>query len=287
MDLKISKTRAFFQLIKFEHTVFALPFAYLGLVLAEDGLPSLSLFCWVTLAMVAVRTFGMIVNRIVDEPIDLKNPRTEGRIVLMERVSRPVVCGLGFTSIGLFVFAASRINQLCLMLSPIPVLLMCVYPHLKKFTWLSHFFLGIILGIAPYAGWLASGGGWAFQPLILTVVVASWVAGFDLFYALQDIAFDRFEKLESFPAHFGERKTLLTARILHFVTLASLALTGLAFGLGGWYWTGFTIVFALIVREHQLIARHGLSKLNEAFFNMNAWVSIVIFFGVLLDVTVS
>ena len=281
----IAKIKTFFRLIKFEHSVFALPFAYLGLFVAEGGFPRFSIFCWVTLAMVAVRTAGMCLNRLIDEPIDQENPRTKDRSFAIHSLTHPVLWIIVISALTLFIFSAANLNRLCLALAPVPIFLVCLYPHLKKFTWLSHFILGIILGIVPYGGWLASAETWSWTPFLLTVAVTAWVSGFDMFYALQDVDFDKAHNLKSFPAQFGIEKTLLAVRILHALTICALALFGLILKMGFWYWMGWLIVLGLIIKEHRLVVRFGLSKINEAFFNMNAWVSVIIFLAVTMELT--
>ncbi|MBI4357894.1 MAG: UbiA family prenyltransferase [Candidatus Omnitrophica bacterium] len=281
----MKKVKAFLELIKFEHSVFALPFAYLGLFIAEGGWPRLRIFFWVTVAMVAIRTSGMCLNRLIDQPMDEKNPRTQGRIELIGFLKRPRIWLITVTSIFLFLFSCSQLNSLCLVLSPVPIVLIWVYPYLKKITWCSHFILGIILGVAPYAGWLASRPEWSWIPGLLTLSVASWVSGFDMIYALQDLEFDRANQLKSFPVKFGIERTIVMVRVLHGLTVVSLGLFGLLLGMGVWYWLGWVLVVALITREHGLIGRFGLAKIDEAFFNMNAWVSVVIFVAVILELT--
>ena len=286
MDL-MSKIKTFFRLIKFEHSIFALPFAYLGLFLAEDGLPRFSVFFWVTVAMISIRTAGMCLNRIIDRRIDAKNPRTKDRRVALQFLSLKVIWFVTVLALVIFIGSAFQLNSLCFYLSPIVIALVWVYPHFKKFTWCSHFILGMILGIAPYAGWLASTGRFGWLPFPLMISVASWVSGFDMFYALQDVEFDRREHLKSFPAVFGVNQTLKMVRLLHAITVLSLAYFGLAAAMGFWYWTGWLVIVGLILKEHNLVARFGLSKINEAFFNMNAWVSAVIFIAVALQLTLS
>ncbi len=281
----LNKIKTFLHLIKFEHSIFALPFAYLGLFLAEGGLPRFSIFFWVTIAMVALRTAGMCLNRLIDEPIDQQNPRTKDRAQAIHFLTRPVLWVITISALVLFVFSAANLNRLCLALSPVPIFLVWAYPHLKKFTWFSHFVLGMILGIAPYAGWLAASGQWSWAPFLLTITVVTWVSGFDLFYALQDVDFDKTHHLKSFPAEFGTERTLETVRVLHGMTLFSLGLFGFILNMGTWYWLGWFAAFVLIIREHRLVIRFGLTKINEAFFNMNAWVSVVIFVAVAMDLT--
>ena len=279
------KMKSFFELIKFEHSIFALPFAYLGLFLAEGGLPRAKVFVWVTVAMVVIRTGAMCLNRLIDEPIDRKNPRTRGRIQLIKLLSRPLIWMITIISLGAAIFSAAQLNALCLALIPVPIILVWSYPYLKRFTWFSHFVLGMILGMAPIAGWLASRPQWSWAAALLGLAVATWVSGFDMFYALQDVEFDRVNRLKSFPVRFGMERTALVVRVLHAVTVVSLGIFGWYWGMGFWYWLGWLAVVTLIVREHRLVSRFGLEKINEAFFNMNAWVSVVIFLAVLLDLT--
>ncbi len=284
MDLT-RKVKSFLELIKFEHSIFALPFAYLGLFLAEGGLPRPRVFLWVTVVMVAVRTSAMCLNRLIDQPIDEKNPRTRGRIQLINLLTRPLIWFLTVTSFCIAIFSAGQLNRLCLALIPIPILLVLIYPYLKRITWFSHLILGIILGMAPIAGWLASRAEWSWMLALFGFAVATWVSGFDMFYALQDIEFDRANQLKSFPVRFGTDQTIQMVRALHGVTVFALGIFGLWSGMGFWYWLGWAVVVVLIVREHNLVRRFGLTKINEAFFNMNAWVSVVIFLAVTLDLT--
>ena len=279
----IRKFQVFLELIKFEHSIFALPFAYLGLFLAERGLPRLRIFIWVTVAMMAIRTAGMCLNRLIDQPIDEKNPRTQERVKSIALLSRARIWLITVIMLSVFIFSAAQLNQLCLLLTPIPILLIWIYPYLKKITWLSHFVLGTILGCAPYAGWLASRPHGSWIPALLGLTVWSWVSGFDMIYALQDVDFDRAYHLKSFPVRFGSSLTILTVRLLHGITIFSLSVLGLSLDMGFWYWAGWFAVVVLIAREHGLVARYGLVKINEAFFNMNAWVSVVIFVAVALD----
>ena len=281
----LQKIKIFLDLIKFEHSIFALPFAYLGLFLAEGGFPRFHIFVWLTMAMVALRTSGMCLNRLIDQPIDEKNPRTRSRISQINLLTRSFLWSAALVSLVIFIFSAAQLNFLCFILTPIPVLLVLIYPYLKRITWFSHFVLGIILAMAPYAGWLASRGEWAWTPALLMLAVATWVSGFDMFYALQDVDFDRMQNLKSFPVRFGVERTIASVRVLHGITLLALGILGFALGMGFWYWAGWLAVVVLIVKEHRLVSLFGLEKINEAFFNMNAWVSVVIFLAVTLDLT--
>lgn len=212
----MKRVRVFLEMIKFEHSLFALPFAYLGLFLAEGGGPPRP-FLWVgvTAAMVSFRTFSMAVNRLVDHTIDARNPRTRLRALPEEKLSRRFVFLSALLSLLIFEVSAGVLRPLCFLLSPVPVLLAVLYPYLKRFTWLSHGLLGIILGIAPYGAWLAGGGGFSWIPGFLMLGVTAWVAGFDILYSLQDVEFDRQNRLYSVPACFGENRGLFLAGGLH------------------------------------------------------------------------
>ncbi len=278
-----SKLKIFFQMIKFEHTLFALPFAYLGLWLAEKGRPRLHIFLWVTIAMVAMRTAAMCFNRIVDRKIDSANPRTKDWALPKALLSvSSVWIGAGLGAI-LYFFSAFMLNRLCFVLSPIPFFLIAVYPYLKRFTWFCHFVLGMILGIAPAAGWIASRGTVSPECWLLFFAVLFWVVGFDMIYALQDVYFDRAYGLKSFPAKFDVDSTVQITRIFHLLTFMTLIALGLVAHLGIIYWMGLSAVLFFLVREHWLIARFGLAKIQQAFFQMNILVSGMLFFSTWLD----
>ncbi len=280
------KIKVFLEMIKFEHSIFALPFAYLGLFLASDGLPNTRTFWWVTLAMVSMRTAAMCLNRLIDQRIDEENPRTQNRALPKGLLTRQFVRVAAVISIALFVFSAGKLNDLCLALSPIPISLAFLYPFTKRWTALSHLVLGFTLGIAPTGAWIAVRSQIEMIPLLLTLAVTSWVAGFDIFYSLQDVKFDREKRLHSVPVLIGEEKAVLIAKLAHGMTVGALIVAGAAAGLGVFYWVGILLVAGFIVREHWLIRKFGLAKIDEAFFNMNAWVSVVVFIAVFLDLMV-
>jgi 4-hydroxybenzoate polyprenyltransferase len=302
-----NKLLIFLEMIKFEHSIFALPFAYLGLFLgfaekatvtsttfvgARHASPLLSsfswpIFLWVTVAMVSLRTAAMALNRLIDQAIDAQNPRTQARALPAGLLSRPFTWFVTALCLAIFVFSAARLNPMCLMLSPIPIALSVIYPYLKRFTWLSHWVLGLTLGIAPYGGWLAVQPEWSWIPGILTIAVTCWVSGFDVFYALQDVAFDRTRGLHSLPSRFGVAPAVLTAKLSQGITIAAFVVLGLAARFGLFYWIGVIAASGLIWREHRMVSAADLSKLNVAFFNMNAWVSVVIFAGTFLDLMVN
>ncbi len=286
MEKQLSKIKVFLEMIKFEHSIFALPFAYLGLFLGEHAQghwPRPHLFFGVTVAMVSFRTMGMALNRIIDSHIDGRNPRTKNRALPAGKLKISFVWLA--TAVSFFVFEASAwlLGPLCFLLSPIPVFFAVLYPWMKRFTWLSHVVLGIILGIAPYGAWLASQRSFSWIPGLLSLGVICWVTGFDMIYALQDIDFDRQSGLYSFPARFGYDASLFTTRILHVLTVAAWIFLGKLAGLGIVYFLGMGIVIFFLVREHWLVWSFGLQKLNEAFFTMNAVVSLSVFLATVID----
>lgn len=279
-----NKLRVFLEMIKFEHSIFALPFAYLGLILAEQGVPRASVFGGVTLAMVSCRTMGMALNRLIDAEIDARNPRTQGRAIPAGLLKKPFVWAVTAVSFLIFELTCNALGPLCLKLSPVPVLLSLLYPFAKRFTWFSHGLLGMILGIAPYGAWIASRGDFSWVPGLISLGVLFWVAGFDMIYALQDLDFDKSQGLYSFPARFGEPATLWVTCFLHILTVLSWSAAGELAGLGWFYKAGMAVTAFFLVREHWLIRSHKLLKIQEAFFNMNAIVSLTVFIVTAADI---
>ena len=286
VDFMIKKLIVFFKDIKLEHSLFALPFAYLGLFFAEKKLPNFFLFFWVTVAMISFRTMAMVLNRLLDRAIDAENPRTQNRALPRKKLQAGLVLSAAFFSLLIFEWSAYALGPLCFALSPIPVFLAGVYPLAKRFTWLSHFMLGLILGIAPYGAWIASRQEFGWVPAFLTAGVMCWVAGFDMIYALQDIDFDIKRGLFSFPARFGIAVTLKLTRLLHAVSVLCWLAAGFLAGMGFCYWAGLAVVAGFLIRENQLVRSFGITRINEAFFLMNAVVSITLFLAVVLDVMV-
>jgi len=278
-----SKIRYFLETIKFEHSLFALPFAYLGLILAERGWPSLRVFFWVTLAMVGLRTVGMIANRLSDQSLDQKNPRTSNWPFSKGLITKRALVVAQSVSTLIYFVSAWALNPLCFKLSPIPFILVFAYPLMKRFTWVTHLFLGGILAIAPMGGWIASQGAFSLEPLALVFSVLFWVAGFDILYALQDEDFDRKEGLFSIPSKFGKRTSLIIAFGFHLICLASLIVLGLRISLGAFYWSGVALGAFLIITEHLQLKDRGVSWIPKIFFMPNAAFSAVILLGTLLD----
>lgn len=283
----LNRTRLIFETVKIEHTIFALPFAYLGLVLAEEGWPRFFTWCWVTLAMAGLRTAGMLFNRIFDAETDRLNPRTRERSIPSGRLShRAAWVGAAISSVAYF-FAAYKLNQLCFALAPLPYILAMFYPFLKRLTALCHFGIGLILSGAPLGGWMAARGELRGAPFLVSAAVLFWVAGFDIIYALQDTEFDRTHHLFSMPALFGMETAMRISAAFHAVTMLCLAAFGWFAGMGWIYGAGMSVIALFLVREHMLIFRHGLRRLSEAFFTLNASVSIGIFLFTLADLLVA
>jgi 4-hydroxybenzoate polyprenyltransferase len=280
----VAYPRRFASLVKFEHTLFALPFAYVGAFLALDAVPNGAELIWLTLAMVGARSLAMALNRLVDAGIDARNPRTAGRELPLGTLRPWQVVAFSFASLGLFLIAVWHLDPVVRWLWPIPVAMFVAYPYLKRFTWLAHFWLGAVDGLAPVGGWVAVTGRLPLDAWLLGGAVATWVAGFDLFYAIFDVEIDRAQNLHSFPARFGVSATFWGARSLHTLTVALLALAGLGLDANVFYWLGVAAVAALLAYEHALVSPHDLRRLNTAFFTMNGVISIVFFGFVLLDV---
>ncbi|MDA8122290.1 MAG: putative 4-hydroxybenzoate polyprenyltransferase [Deltaproteobacteria bacterium] len=266
----------YLEMIKVAHTVFALPFALMGAFLAAGGMPSGKTLFYIVLAMVGGRSAAMGFNRVVDAGIDARNPRTRDRAIPAKKVSKAMAGVFIFLSVLLLTLSAAKLNPLCLKLSPVLLLLLFSYSYTKRFTWASHVILGMCLGAAPLAAWIAVTG--SFDPRILAVsfAVLFWVAGFDVLYALQDIEFDREEGLHSIPRFLGVGKSLWVARGFHFVMAGLLLLGYHVFRLGWWYLAGWGLCAAVLVYEHAILKKDDLSRLDVAFFNMNGAISIAL-----------
>jgi len=265
------------EMIKWEHSIFALPFALCGAMLAAGGLPAWHQLGWIIVAMVSARSAAMAFNRLADASIDAANPRTSIRALPAGHLTPAFVSTFVVISCGIFVLAASRLNRLTLMLSPVALGIVLLYSYSKRFTRWSHLFLGFALGIAPAAAWIAVRGSLDPRILLLTAAVTFWVGGFDVIYACQDFDFDRNHGLHSLPRHLGIHAALWVARIFHLAMLALLVALVLVFGLGKLAAVGVIAVAALLAYEHSLVRHDDLSKLNAAFFTMNGVISVVFF----------
>jgi 4-hydroxybenzoate polyprenyltransferase len=270
----VSAPRRLARLVRLEHTVFALPFAYVGALLAAGGWPGLGLLGWVTLAMVGARTLAMALNRLIDAEIDARNPRTSSRELPSGQLTRAQVVGLCGTALVLYVLAAYRVDPVVRWLWPVPVALFVVYPYLKRVTWLCHLWLGVCLGLAPVGAWLAVAGSAPWEGWAMGVAVAAWVAGFDLFYALLDADHDRVAGLHSWPTRFGAAAVRRDARLLHAAAVALLTAAGAGLGRGPLYWAGVAVVALLLGYEHFLVRSGEQHKLDAAFFRVNGILSI-------------
>jgi 4-hydroxybenzoate polyprenyltransferase len=286
----ISKLRTFLDMIKFEHTLFALPFAFVGAILGavtmEKRLPDLSECGWILLAMVGARTAAMGLNRVIDKAIDKRNPRTAMRAIPAGLLKSKEVIIFIIISFILLFWAASQLNSLSVKLLPLAVFLLVIYSYTKRFTWACHIILGLTIGLAPLGGWVAVTGSVTWTSLILYFTVALWTAGFDVIYACQDVEFDRKEGLHSIPAKFGISRALGIARMLHALTAAGFALLLILTDLSWWYFAGTVVAGVLLLYEHRLVKPNDLSKLNAAFFTMNGVLSAVVFIFTFIDLVV-
>jgi 4-hydroxybenzoate polyprenyltransferase len=276
--------RLYYRLVKFEHTIFALPFAYVGAFLAVGGVPSAHDLLWITVAMVGARSLAMALNRLIDARIDAANPRTATRELPSGALTKAAVVGFCLLSLAVYAVAVWQLDPLVRWLSPIPVVAFVVYPYLKRFTWLCHLWLGAVDGLAPVGAWAAIKGELPWQAWALGAAVAAWVSGFDLFYALFDIDIDREQGLHSWVTRFGERGAFTGARVLHLATIVLLAAAGIGLDVGILYWLGVLIVASLLLYEHTLVRPGDLRRLDAAFFTMNGVISVAFFAFVLADV---
>jgi 4-hydroxybenzoate polyprenyltransferase len=270
----------FLEMIKFEHTLFALPFAYTGALLASRGALSFSKFCWITLAMASARTAGMSLNRVIDAKLDALNPRTAQRALPRGLIQQKVVWGVVVASLLLLVLSAGMLNSLCLKLAPVAVFLLLVYSYLKRFTWLCHLGLGFLQASAPIGGWLAVTGSFSAIPFVLGAAMIFWMAGLDILYACQDFDFDRTFGVYSIPAKFGIEKSLWISAFCHLLTFAFLAWLGVLAHLGKIYTLGLVLIAVLLVYEHAIVTPRDLSRINQAFFHANVGISLLLFLSV-------
>ncbi len=263
-------------MIKFEHTIFALPFAFIGALLARKGLPTAWQLTWIVLAMIGGRSAAMTFNRIADVRYDRSNPRTRKRALPQGTLSMGFAVVFTIAMSLLFVFAAWQLNSLCFYLSLPTLAILLLYSYTKRFTWLSHVVLGFAVGCAPLAAWLAIDGEFAWPPVFLSGAVTFWVAGFDLIYALQDVEFDRKAKLFSLPSRYGVAPALRVSSVFHGATVILLIATAVITNLGWMAYAGIAVVASILYWEHRLVTPDDLSRINVAFFNLNGYVSILL-----------
>ena len=279
--------RLFISLVKLEHTIFALPFAYVGALLALDRLPSAAELLWLTLAMVGARSLAMALNRLIDAESDARNPRTAGRELPRRTLGRGEVLAFCAASLALFLAAVFQLEPIVRWLWPIPVAAFVVYPYLKRVTWLSHAWLGVVDGLAPVGAGAAVTNELPWEAWVRGAAVAAWVAGFDVLYSLFDLEVDRTQGLHSLPARFGVRAAFAAARALHLATVALFALAGLGLDVGPYYWAGVGAVGALLLYEHLIVSPRDLRRLDMAFFTMNGVISLAFFAFVAAEAVVS
>lgn len=285
------KFKVILEMIKFEHTIFALPFAFMGAVLGnivvENTWPTWSEIFWVTVAMVGARSAAMSLNRLIDRFIDARNPRTATRAIPAGLISVSEVLIFIIVSFALLFFAAFQLNVLAVKLLPLAVFVLVLYSYTKRFTWACHFVLGIAIGFGPLGGWIATTGQVDATALILFVSVVLWTTGFDIIYACQDAEFDVKAGLYSVPSRFGIARALLIARFCHVLTVLGLVSLYVIAHLSGWFLLGVVISAAILVYEHSLVKPTDLSKLDVAFFTMNGILSVVMFVFTMLDLVIS
>ena len=278
--------RRFASLVKIEHTVFALPFAYIGALLCRNDIPSAHDLVWITLAMVGARSLAMSINRLVDAEIDARNPRTATRELPSGLLSRAQVMTFCAVSLALYLVSCFQLDPIVRWLAPIPIVGFVIYPYLKRFTWLSHFWLGAVDGLAPVGAWVAITGRLPWEAWALGAAVAVWIAGFDLFYSLFDRDVDLAQGLHSVAARFGVEGAFHGARVLHLATVALLVSVGLGLHLGWLYWVGVVVVALLLAYEHSLVRPDDLRRLDAAFFSVNGAISVAFFAFVLAEAAV-
>jgi 4-hydroxybenzoate polyprenyltransferase len=278
------KLKVTLEMIKFEHTIFALPFALIGALLAGKGLPAPWQIAWIVAAMVGARSAAMTFNRIVDLRYDRLNPRTEGRALPAGALSLPFALVFTILMSGLFLFSAWQLNPLCFYLAFPTLAILLFYSYTKRFTALSHLFLGLAIGLAPLAAWLAVRGDFDWPPVLLSAAVMFWVAGFDVIYALQDMEFDRKNRLFSIPARLGAGRALTVSTAFHVATIVLLFATALWTQLGTIAYAGIAIVAGILAWEHRIVKPNDLSRVNVAFFSLNGYVSILLLITFATDI---
>jgi 4-hydroxybenzoate polyprenyltransferase len=288
--MMLRKVKLVLDMIKFEHTVFALPFAYLGAVLGslevKGVYPTWSQIFWITLAMVGARSAAMALNRLIDRHIDAKNPRTANRHIPAGLISVQFAWGFVIVSFLLLFVAASQLNLLAVELLPVAVFFLVFYSYTKRFTWACHFVLGISTALGPLGGWVATTGQIDGKALILFATVALWIGGFDVIYACQDYEFDRKEGIYSIPARFGIKRALQISALMHVGTAIGLIALLWLTQLGIWFGIGVAVSLIILIYEHSIVSPNDLSRLNTAFFTMNGLLSVILFAFMLLDVFV-
>ncbi len=276
----------YLETIKFSHTVFALPFALMGMILAQRAIPPVEKIIWILVAMIGARSGAMGFNRISDYKFDRENPRTlnwphiKGEITILQMVILTIISYL------IFIFAAYKLNKLCFYLSFPVIFILSFYSLTKRFTYYTHLFLGFAISLAPVGAWIAITGKFSFLPFLISFVILFWIAGFDIFYSLQDIDFDKKNSLYSIPVKYGIKRSLLIARCFHIIMMCALIYMIPVFKLGAIFATGVNITGVFLLYEHSLVKENDLSKIDKAFFSVNGWISIILFISLLLDLLI-
>lgn len=283
MSIK-EKIKKYFELVKFEHSIFALPFALCGMLFATPGgWPQPMTILWVIIAMVSGRTAAMALNRIIDQKIDKLNPRTQNREIPAGKIKTSHALILTFISLTILTISVFQLPILCIYLLPVAIFIIVIYSYCKRFTVLSHFVLGFVLGSAAIGGWVAVSGELALPAILYGGAVTLWVAGFDIIYSTQDIDFDREYKLHSLPAKIGIKHSIFTSRVCHVLTIMLLIITGLLLNIGWGFWAAIILIAAMLTYEQSIISAEDLSKVNVAFFNINGIISIGFFALIIID----
>ncbi|CAG7641212.1 UbiA-like polyprenyltransferase [Paenibacillus allorhizosphaerae] len=285
------KTKIFLEMVKIEHTLFALPFAFMGALLGSvvmfGHLPSWATIGWILLAMVGARSAAMGLNRIIDKVFDAKNPRTAMRAIPAGLISSKEAIIFVIISFILLFWAAFKLNPLCVKLLPIAVFFLVFYSYTKRFTWACHIVLGLTIGLAPLGGWVAVTGSFSLTAFVFYVAIVFWLAGFDVIYACQDVDFDRKEGLHSIPSRFGVEKALKIARWFHIITAVGFISLFFLTDLSWVYLIGVLVSYALLMYEHFIVKADDLSRVNTAFFTMNSVLSMAVFIFTLIDLVVN
>jgi 4-hydroxybenzoate polyprenyltransferase len=280
--LPFTRLRYILEAVRIQESLFALPFAYVGMLLAAGGLPSLRAFLWVTLAMVGARNAGMAFNRVLDREMDALNPRTANRHLPRGVLQPWELTALGSVGLALFFLAAFQLNPVAMALSPVAATFVVGYSLCKRFTWLTHFVLGLTLAIAPAGGWIGVTGSLSWPALLLIFTVASFASGFDIFNTCQDVEFDRAHGVHSLPARFGVPAAFCVSRLLHMVTSMGLLALGVAMDLPWPYYLGWALATGLLIYEHRVLSPGDLSRLSSVFLRINALISVTVFCFTLL-----
>ena len=279
----VKKFELIFSMIKFHHSIFALPFALIAYFWASNGKFDLKNFLLVIVAMVSARSVAMTANRIIDYKFDIKNPRTKNWPLSQGELSKSFAYSFMFINLFIFEVSAFMLNKMCFYLSPLALFFLITYSYTKRWTYFCHLILGFTDGIAPVGAWIAVKEGFSLEAIMLCLAVTFWIAGFDILYSLQDVEFDKTENLKSIPVRFGVRTSLIISAVFHFLTYLFYLLAGYFYGAGFLYYLGLLIILPLLVYEHLIIKPNDLSKINAAFFTINGYVSILIFAFSLLD----